>query len=89
MKLNKIQLHGVSPSEATSRSITHEYPNIFWNPKVHYHVRVQVFKAVVMKLPLFWYVTMCTSLKGNQCFGEHDSSLSSACWFLAWLFFNP
>jgi hypothetical protein len=51
----------LSPSEASSRSATHEFPNILRNPNVHYHAQSPQLVPNLRKINPVHTTTFCSS----------------------------
>jgi hypothetical protein len=73
----------LSPSwEASSRTVTHEFPQILCNPKVYYLVGFYVFTAVTMKNAVLWDVKPCRFCEMNRRFGGTDRPRVADCCYL-------
>jgi hypothetical protein len=42
-----------------------------------------------MRSSIFWHIMLCSTVKGNRCFGGTCSLQLASRWFLAWLILSP
>jgi hypothetical protein len=55
-------------SDTDSLSVRQEILCFLWNPKLHYHVEIEVLTEVVMKSSVFWDITPYSSMNVNRRF---------------------